>query len=157
MNGGTNNLLPEIHQIASGTGWFIASYSEQIIKTTLCASTFQTYRKPDISWKRFAFQHKNHKGRQRIGLRKDGQGNLLHPRSHPHCNQAAPCVCASVQPPHQTGQRCGSIGCSFSPSSKGKARHLTVSSLSANYSIILISYVEAAYSSSMSCPSIASS
>ena len=29
MNGGTNNLLPEIHQIASGTGWFIASYSEQ--------------------------------------------------------------------------------------------------------------------------------
>lgn len=120
MNGDTNNLLPEIHQIASGTGWFIASYSEQIIKTTLCASHFQTYRKPDISWKRFAFQHKNHKGRQRIGLRKDGQGNLLHPRSHPHCNQAAPCVCASVQPPHQTGQRCGSIGCSFFTSFKRK-------------------------------------
>lgn len=81
---------------------------------------FQTYRKPDISWKRFAFQHKNHKGRQRIGLRKDGQGNLLHPRSHPRCNQAAPCVCASVQPPHQTGQRCGSIGCSFFTSFKRK-------------------------------------
>ena len=73
-----------------------------------------------ISWKRFAFQHKNHKGRQRIGLRKDGQGNLLHPRSHPRCNQAAPCVCASVQPPHQTGQRCGSIGCSFFTSFKRK-------------------------------------
>lgn len=55
-----------------------------------------------------------------IGLRKDGQGNLLHPRSHPRCNQAAPCVCASVQPPHQTGQRCGSIGCSFFTSFKRK-------------------------------------
>ena len=76
--------------------------------------------KDPLSWKRFAFQHKNHKGRQRIGLRKDGQGNLLHPRSHPRCNQAAPCVCASVQPPHQTGQRCGSIGCSFFTSFKRK-------------------------------------
>lgn len=45
MNGGTNNLLPETHQIASGTGWFIASYSEQIIKTTLCASTFSDLQK----------------------------------------------------------------------------------------------------------------
>ena len=81
---------------------------------------FQTYKKPDISWIRFAFQHKNRKGHQRIGLRKDGQGNLLHPRSHPRCNQASPCVCASVQPPHQTGQRCGSIDCSFFTSFKRK-------------------------------------
>lgn len=49
MNGGTNNLLPEIHQIASGTGWFIASYSEQIIKTTLCASTFSDLQKVEMS------------------------------------------------------------------------------------------------------------
>lgn len=81
----------------------------------VAALMFKAFRRKECHGK-----GKNHKGRQRIGLRKDGQGNLLHPRSHPRCNQAAPCVCVSVQPPHQTGQRCGSIGCSFFTSFKRK-------------------------------------